>query len=1079
MQNPTIEIIDDLIPHVVTRPNSPHHTIHGNLHFFTYNTGFITSIDPSNYSQIIENQLQTLVSIGKATIPQNYFTSTIHYEYRLRILFLQRSPTLNLQGEHDERTLSTPYTSETEAITRMSEILTGGDEDYPEDAIYPSGVIILIYSFKAPYVHGSNRGGLMKGVHDFIIISHITRLNCLYTTLAHGLLVCQKGVSSLVMNNQKVTQLGSNLKRDIHRRFPNTNSYDPEEVINGFTQHLFYQNPQIHVRVICFDLQFNVKFDIYFHSYEYTIYLRIQDHHAQLVWPREEVSTVVLSKLATLYKSMRPQEVYMIPGTTEHLLWDPTVEKYIYKDRQFSTEQEFENYAFNNNILFFQDNFNTTKFVEKPLKKTSPKWKKQKQGPKDIACYDIESIADLQTGRQIPMAIGLCYTDFDDITGEEVMITKIYWGLDCIEQFFKYLGDNIHLFEDKILYAHNQSYYDGFLIMQKVINQTKWKIDSPSLLIVDNGFLSFKLKYGSSKIHFKDSLKMLPFSLKTLGETFKVQHQKISLDISNKMLKWEDNKAELEKYLTHDILCLYEVLQCMNTGLKKSLGEEFTEMTTIPSSSINYFMDKLWKPNVHPLPILVTPLERIIRSSYFGGRTECNQLGQFKSIAGVQWLQYFDVNSLYPFVMDKYLFPCGIPQPLTLQQMRDKKLIDDNDIITEKCYGFLWVDVQGDALLHGIKTKERLLFPIFDEWTSLTLWSEEIKFAIKEKLNMKYRIKGMIQFNSGAIFKEYIQFFYEQKKNAHDPVTKQIAKLRLNSFYGYFGMVLEKDCIKFLDKFHNDTIEDLWHNNKLKDIRPVGEYFLVEHKDVIKSKCPAVYIANAVTAAARLEQYKIQLELRRLGCTILYGDTDSTIYLCYNLDTLRSSEFFTTYLSRGDDLGCLKDEIKEGLKKDPNHDLVTGYQERLGIPDQHKNWIVPIEELSIAGLKMYHIKCQLGPTQFFEKEALKGLKKKEHPTHDFQQLFTSEGLEHKEIQFKSKHPSLLGAQETLQVYVTEIQKTFKSGYTKGRLQQLTNGNTLIHPWNISELDSNNVIHNKDNEWNFILTSKMTTEPIRN
>lgn len=42
------------------------------------------------------------------------------------------------------------------------------------------------------------------------------------------------------------------------------------------------------------------------------------------------------------------------------------------------------------------------------------------------------------------------------------------------------------------------------------------------------------------------------------------------------------------------------------------------------------------------------------------------------------------------------------------------------------------------------------------------------------------------------VFREYVEHFYEEKRNATDTGSRYAAKLKLNSFYGTFGMTQEQ-----------------------------------------------------------------------------------------------------------------------------------------------------------------------------------------------------------------------------------------------------------------------------------------------
>ena len=82
------------------------------------------------------------------------------------------------------------------------------------------------------------------------------------------------------------------------------------------------------------------------------------------------------------------------------------------------------------------------------------------------------------------------------------------------------------------------------------------------------------------------------------------------------------------------------------------------------------------------------------------------------------------------------------------------------------------------------------------EWTGW-YFSEEVKYAIS--LGYKIKLRGIgYQFDKGKPLKEYVDVFYDLKKNADNPVDKLISKLFLNSLYGKFGMNRVNSSIKVL-----------------------------------------------------------------------------------------------------------------------------------------------------------------------------------------------------------------------------------------------------------------------------------------
>ena len=101
------------------------------------------------------------------------------------------------------------------------------------------------------------------------------------------------------------------------------------------------------------------------------------------------------------------------------------------------------------------------------------------------------------------------------------------------------------------------------------------------------------------------------------------------------------------------------------------------------------------------------------------------------------------------------------------------------------------------------------------------------------------------RFHPQRIFDSYIQKLYNLKLTAEkegNQESRYLAKLHLNSLYGFFGKSLEQFQIKITDKVEGSS----------KDFINIGDNYLLKILSTQPSKSANVAIAAAVTSYARI-----------------------------------------------------------------------------------------------------------------------------------------------------------------------------------------------------------------------------------
>lgn len=173
------------------------------------------------------------------------------------------------------------------------------------------------------------------------------------------------------------------------------------------------------------------------------------------------------------------------------------------------------------------------------------------------------------------------------------------------------------------------------------------------------------IKVGKFLIEFRDSLKLLPFSVKRIGKSFKTKHQKLDMEYTGLRYAGCTITPEEQKYIANDVLVVKEALEIMFTEghNKLTIGscclEEFTKITG--KEEFEYYF-----PDMYNIPLDIEEHGRPtagdwIKRSYRGGWCYLAK-GKENKVYGNGTTA--DVNSLYPSVMSSESgnrYPIGKP----------------------------------------------------------------------------------------------------------------------------------------------------------------------------------------------------------------------------------------------------------------------------------------------------------------------------------------------------------------------------------------------------------------------------------
>lgn len=397
---------------------------------------------------------------------------------------------------------------------------------------------------------------------------------------------------------------------------------------------------------------------------------------------------------------------------------------------------------------------------------------------------------------------------------------SIFTSID--EQFAYYYS----LKSDIIVYYHNLK-FDGSFILDYLLIKEKYKqafiIDKDQNYhwVSDKDMPRHSLKYSISdmgqwyqivlhtkngnRIVFQDSLKLLPFSLKRIGESFKTKHKKLEIEYEGERHAFGKITDEEKRYLTNDLLVIKEALEIMHQEehTKLTIGSCcLSEYKRIIKTNTNPNIPGDWDemfPNLYGQKLINFPEKtagEYIHKSYKGGWTyvvpeKSNKLF-FNGVTA-------DVNSLYPSVMSSEsgnYYPIGLPH-FWKGEIPDQALKDNR-------YYFVQIETEfylKDGYLPFIQIKNDLLYKSTECLKTSCVWDKEKNCWYKNRVTLTLTmtdyelikehydlveckiISGCWFYSSIGIFDEYIEK-YKKIKLTSKGALRELAKLFLNNLYG-------------------------------------------------------------------------------------------------------------------------------------------------------------------------------------------------------------------------------------------------------------------------------------------------------
>lgn len=399
-----------------------------------------------------------------------------------------------------------------------------------------------------------------------------------------------------------------------------------------------------------------------------------------------------------------------------------------------------------------------------------------------------------------------------------------------IEETFNYLTN---LDTNVLVYYHNLkfdgSFWLDYLIIKKNFKHAYHQYNEEGTdvsWLKEKDMKNHELKYSISDrgmwytvifkerghlIEIRDSLKLLPFSVRELGKSFGTKHHKLDMEYKGFRYAGCEITPEEQEYIANDVLVVKEALEIMYEQNHKKL--------TIGACCLSEFKNTCngeWETLFPDLTVIEldrnlydsSTADEYIRHSYRGGwcyivPEKANQIKKNGTTA--------DVNSLYPSMMSSESgnkYPIGKPKFWKGNFIPDEAIADNKFFFVRIKTRFYikenmlpFVQIKGSLYYKGTEALETSDYLdrktqkyyqkyydregiLHDTRVTLTLTMTDYKLFLDHYNVCDFEIlDGCYFFNAIGLFDPYIEK-YKKIKLENKGALRTLAKLFLNNLYG-------------------------------------------------------------------------------------------------------------------------------------------------------------------------------------------------------------------------------------------------------------------------------------------------------
>lgn len=436
---------------------------------------------------------------------------------------------------------------------------------------------------------------------------------------------------------------------------------------------------------------------------------------------------------------------------------------------------------------------------------------------------------------------------------------------------------------DMVCFYHNLK-FDGCFWLDFLLNNLKLSLaldktdpDSPKWLrnpaMPNNSFkcsisamgqwYTITIKMRNHYYEFRDSLKLLPFSVKRIGESFKTKHKKLEMEYTGFRYPGCPITDKEKHYIANDVLVVREALEFMFTEGHNKL--------TIGACCLSEFVNLISKedydilfPNLYEIEIdnelYGSPnAGEYIRKSYRGGwchLVKGKENRQFKDGTTA------DVNSLYPSMMSSESgnrYPIGKPTFISCKGIKPEDMeyyfrlakssnkyyfirIKTRFYLKRNKLPFIQIKssfrFKGNECLESSdyydkKTKKYYTHYWFgrtkdeqelhDTRVELTLTMTDFELLKEHYKLVEFEILDICEFRSEiGLFDSYMEKYKQLKLNSTGAM-RELAKLFLNNLYGKMASSTDSSFkIPFVREDGSIGLQDIHEEDKKPGYIPIG-----------------------------------------------------------------------------------------------------------------------------------------------------------------------------------------------------------------------------------------------------------------
>lgn len=478
---------------------------------------------------------------------------------------------------------------------------------------------------------------------------------------------------------------------------------------------------------------------------------------------------------------------------------------------------------------------------------------------------------------------------------------KIFHSIDEQFEYFKKLKTNVCVYYHNLKFdgsfwidflLRKLKYKQAYIKLNKDGSEVEW-IQEKNMAsntfkysISDMGqWYSIVIKTGGHFIEIRDSLKLLPFAVERIGESFHTKHKKLEMEYTGFRYAGCKITDKEKEYIANDVLVVKEALEIM-------FKEGHTDLT-IGSCCLSEFKKIIGKKEYEELYPDLTQYDidkkvfkyesadKYIRKSYKGGwcylvKGKENKIYKNGTTA--------DVNSLYPSMMHSEsgnVYPIGKPV-FWCGNYIPNKAIGKNKyyFVRVKTRFYLkknklpFIQIKGSYLYKGTEALESsdvydpktdAYYSVYKDCTGnihdtrveLTLTCTDFELLKEHYELVDFEIlDGCWFWAVSKLFDQYIDHYKEIKQHASGAV-RELAKLFLNNLYGKMA----------------SSTDSSFKVAYIKDNGATGFYSVPENN----KKAGYIPIGSAITSYAR--NFTIRAAQKNYHgankAGFIYADTDS------------------------------------------------------------------------------------------------------------------------------------------------------------------------------------------------------------